>query len=140
MKLALLLFILGTAFVVSGSACRRVCYFKRTYYRVCNPLPCRTFLVIRYLCVNVGCGKRSIEENVEIGYPCNFAAYDTDNNGKIDRNEFKKTLRVANPMEVFKSFKTWDKNQDGVISCGEFLGSEHEFQCEPHGCEIDEAD
>jgi Ca2+-binding EF-hand superfamily protein len=84
--------------------------------------------------VYYGCGKRSIEPNVEIGYPCNFAAYDTDNNGKIDRNEFKKALRVANSTEVWKSFKAWDKTGDGVISCGEFLGSEHEFKCQPHGC------
>ena len=134
MKVGLLfLFILGTAFVVS-EACQITCFYKTVYLRVCNAYWCRIIAVRRLVCVRYGCGKRSLQPAVEIGYPCNFTEYDTNGNGQIDKAEFQKALKTSNSAAVLESFKEWDDNGDGVISCGEFMTSSEEFQCKPQGC------
>ena len=143
MKLALVLLILGTAFVASGAACQYRCYYRWVYVRVCDAYLCTTVHIRRLLCAYYGCyGKRSVQAELKIGYPCNFAEYDTNGNGQIDKNEFKAIVKVSNSTEVLESFQEWDKIKDGAISCREFLTSEHEFQCKPRGCERirDEAD
>ena len=142
MKLALVLLILGTAFVAS-EACSYQCRYRWVYIRVCGTYHCTIVLVRRLGCAYYGCyGKRSVQPELKIGFPCNFAEYDADGNGKIDKNEFRAVVKVSNSTEVFENFKEWDKIEDGGISCREFLTSEHEFQCRPHGCDKnrDEAD
>ena len=142
MKLALVILVmLSTAFVVSEAACLRVCFFKKVNVLVCTRFGCGYRIRYRYLCIYVGCGKRSMGSNVEIGYPCNFAEYDTNKDGQIDENEFKTALKVSDLDAVLENFKSWDKNGDGAISCGEFLNSGHEFRCKPQDCRsTDEAD
>ena len=136
MKLALLiLFVLGTAFVVS-EACQNICSYRTVYVRVCNVYWCRIIAVRRLVCVPYGCGKRSMQPQVEIGYPCNFTEYDTNGNGQIDKAEFQKALKTSQSAAVLESFKEWDDNGDGVISCGEFMTSSEEFQCKPKGCKL----
>ena len=134
MKLALLiLFILGTAFVVS-EACQSYRVYKTVYVRVCNAYWCKTIPVTRWVWVYIGCGKRSMQPQVEIGYPCNFTEYDTNGNGQIDKAEFQTALKISHSAAVLESFKQWDDNGDGVISCDEFMTSSEEFQCKPKGC------
>ena len=141
MKLALvILFILGTAFMVS-EACHVRCWLRFTYIRVCSRTTnrCRFFRIISRVCLRVNCaGKRSLAPAVEVGFPCNFAEYDTNGNGEIDKKEFQTALKITVTSEnisVLDSFKEWDKNGDGLISCDEFRTSKHEFECQPHGCE-----
>ena len=134
MKLALVLLILGTAFVVSEACVIRVCYWRTVYVRLCNAYGCRLVGVRRLVCVYKSCfGKRSMPE-IKTGFPCNFAEYDKNGNDKIDKNEYRMTLKMQNSTDLFESFQEWDKTKDGVISCREFLNSEHEFECKPYGC------
>ena len=134
MKLALVLLFLGTAFVAS-EACIRICYWRVVYIRVCNAYWCRLIAVRRLVCVYRGCfGKRSTQPEIKVGFPCNFTEYDKNGNGQIDLKEFKTTLKMSNSTDLLESFKEWDKTKDGVISCSEFLNSEHEFECKPYGC------
>ena len=134
MKLALLiLFILGTAIVVS-EACRIYCFYRTVYVRVCNAYGCRIVAIRQRVCIRVACGKRSMEPEVEVGYPCNFAEYDTNENGQIDKAEFQTALKISDSAAVLESFNEWDEDGDGVISCDEFMTSSNEFECKPHGC------
>ena len=134
MKLVLVILVmLSTAFVVSEATCVRYCYLKRVYVLSC--WPCRYVPRYRYVCTYYGyCGKRSTQPNIEVGYPCNFAQYDTNKNGKIDPREFKTALRMQDSASLQKLFKRWDKNGDGMINCREFMTSEHDFECKPKGC------
>ena len=134
MKLALLLLVLGTAFMATH-ACYYRCYYRWAYVRVCNVYWCKIIAVRRLVCGYYGCsGKRSAEPELKIGYPCDFAEYDTSKNGKIEFKEFTAALKMSNSTDVFENFQKWDKNKDGAISCREFLNSEYEFQCKPRGC------
>ena len=142
-KLALVLSILGAAFVVSEATCLCQCQYRWVYLWVCTLYLCTTAHINRLLCTYYGCyGKRSVQPELQIGYPCHFAEYDASGNGEIDKSEFKAIVKVSNSTEVLENFQEWDKTKDGAISWREFLTSEHEFQCKPRGCERirDEAD
>ena len=72
---------------------------------------------------------------MQVGFPCNFAEYDTNKDGEIDKAEFETVLNVSDSAAALEVFNTWDKNGDGVIDCAEFLTiGKSEFQCEPKGC------
>ena len=69
---------------------------------------------------------------MQVGFPCNFAEYDTNKDGEIDKAEFETVLNVSDSAAALEVFNTWDKNGDGVIDCAEFLTTgKSEFQCEP---------
>ena len=141
MKLALLsLLILGT--MLAGSEaycpCDKTCTIKLVVNRPqCCPL--ETHIMFLPVCVKHGdCDKRkrSVEPEIDAGFPCDFAEYDTDGNGQISRDELLATLHMkkSQAVDLDRPFKVTDKDGDGGIDCGEFTTSNFEFKCEPHGC------
>lgn len=55
-----------------------------------------------------------------------FDHFDTDNNGVIDRNEFRELLKALDPGfsedDVLMGLKVLDDNENDVIDWDEFLG------------------
>ena len=140
MKLPLLsLLILGVILVGSEAycPCRTSCKIKKVYLRP-QCCPSRVHYVYVTVCIKHGyCyGKRSMEPEIDIGFPCDFSKYDTDKDGKISKEELLVTLRMKQNQvgDLKRPFEDVDKNGDGGIDCGEFKTSKFEFKCEPTGC------
>ena len=133
MKIAFLAFLfLGVVFM-SSDACRIRCHYRFVFRRICCPWRLQ---IIRFrLCFRFGCGKRSPEPAVEVGFPSNFTEYDKNNDGFISKSEFFATVKMS-PTEpgLLQDFKRADKNNDGKLDCKEFLNSGFEFEQPPHGC------
>ena len=136
MKLAILtLFVLAVAGMASGRFCyRRTCAVRTVYfYPECCPSLLHR-LAVRY-CYTAWhfCGrKRSVakQNEVEIGFPCNFTKYDTNNDKSISFEEFMAATELpeATAQEIFKMA---DKNKNGGIDCKEFLAMKVEFDGKP---------
>lgn len=79
-------------------------------------------------CRNVG--KRSKISNETRHFPCKFAAYDLDGNGKITYKEFVKSQKMkADDKGNQKVFKLADRDDDKVLTCKELSDAPFRFAC-----------
>ena len=137
MKLAIvtLLVLALVGMVRSGGLChKRKCEVKTVYlYPQCCAEKLHS-LAVRFCYWSWHyCGrKRSNTEQrpTEVGFPCDFRKYDTNEDRSISLQEFTAVTEL--PKESAQSiFKDADKNDDGGITCDELMKSNLEFECKP---------